>query len=721
MNIAISSLSALLAAIVTLAIGVSVLLRDRKQPAYRHFAALSFLISGWHVSQFIKDAVPIDATVWLSLLPGVAVPLAAQRFFISFLAPNPLRPPPVPRATLLGTGALYGLLAYSLFHPIHRAPLFGGVLFAFVFVGLFGCAYFVYRRSRAAATHTEQTRLRYLLVGGLAAITFALTDHLPRVGVPFPALGNLATIVYMYFLSQTLFRSRLLDLNELLGKMVVLSALMLILSVLYGLMVFGLRLEAEVGKGVQMLNTIIASFVILILFDPLRTMVEERVNRWMFREKYELRRRTDQLRRELSSIIDIGAMVRRVLAHLEESQRATHAAIYLMDADGSGYELAGHLGPRPEERLDAVTRRPLLERVRRDGVLLLETLQRERRPDEEAAAEAQDVMRTLEEMNASVCIPLQADEHLLGLLCLRDERLREAYSSEEIDFFRMLAAQMSVTLQNGQAYETMKERARLAALGEMAAGLAHEIRNPLGAIKGAAQFLRPPASSDAATTPGAVHSKGVDEFLDIIVEEVNRLNRVVSQFLDYARPDRGEREPVDVNEVVRRTVQLLEQQASGVTFDVHLGEDLPQIRGNAEQLRQVFLNLGLNALQAMPDGGRLVVSTRLRRGARRGEPTAFLEARFRDSGPGIPEKVLKNIFVPFFTTKDGGSGLGLAISQRIAQNHGGIIDARSQEGRGATFTVLLPLGDEGTRTLQPVGRDTRENPAASPAREPAGR
>jgi signal transduction histidine kinase len=711
MNIAISSLSALLAAIVTLSIGVSVLLRDRKQPTFRHFAALSFVISGWHASQFLADAVRGDFTYWLSLLPGVAVPLAAQRFFVSFLAPDPVRPPPLPRPILLGTGALYGLLAYALINPIHRSPFFAGLLIVFVAVGLYGCAYFVYRRSRRAATHTEQTRLRYLLVGGVLAITFALTDYLPRVGVPFPAIGNLATIVYMYFLSQTLFRSRLLDLNELLGRMVVLSALMLILSVLYGLMVFGLRLEEQVGKGVQMLNTIIASFVILILFDPLRSLIEEGVNRWMFREKYELRRRTESLRRELSSIIDIGNMVRRVIAHLEESQRATHAAVYLMDADGSGYELAGHLGPRPEERLDAVMRRPLLDRLRRDGVLLLETLQRERRPDDEAAAEAQDVMRTLEDMHASVCIPLQADEHLIGLLCLRDERLREAYSSEEIEFFRTLAAQMSVTLQNGQVYEQMKERARLAALGEMAAGLAHEIRNPLGAIKGAAQYLRPPTGSQA---PLADRPRGVDEFLDIIVEEVNRLNRVVSQFLDYARPDRGEREPVDVNEVVRRTVQLLEQQARGVAVDVHLGEDLPQIRGNAEQLRQVFLNLGLNALQAMPDGGRLVVSTRLRRGARRGEPASFLETRFRDSGPGIPEKLLKNIFVPFFTTKEGGSGLGLAISQRIAQNHGGIIDVRSQEGRGATFSVLLPLSDETTRTLQPVGRDTREIAAAHP-------
>jgi len=713
----VSSLSALLAGIVTLAIGASVLLRDRKQPAYRHFAILSFVICGWHFSQFVYASVPGDATYWLTLLPGVAVPLAAQRFFASFLAANPLRPPPIPRPYVLGTGALYGLLCYSaVLHRFHDSPMFAAALVAFVFGGLYACAYYVHRRSRKAATHTEQTRLRYLLIGGLVAITLALTDQLPSIGVPFPPVGTLATIIYMYFISQTLFRSRLLDLNELLGKMVVLSALMLILSIIFGLLVLWVDPKARLDQ--QFLNTVIASFVILILLDPLRLLVEERVNRWMFREKFELRRRTDALRRELSNIIEIVPMVRRVLAHLEESQRATHAAIYLLDAEGSGYDLAGHLGPRPEERLDAVTRRPLLERLRRDGVLLTETLQRQMRPDEEAA-EAAEVIRALEEMHASVCFPLQADEHLLGMLCLRDERLREAYSSDEIDFFRALAAQMSVTLQNGQAYEQMRERARLAALGEMAAGLAHEIRNPLGAIKGAAQFLRPGGRDTPAPEGGPlpVNPQGVGEFLDIIVEETNRLNRVVSQFLDYARPDRGEREPLDVNEVLRRTVQLLEQQATNVQVDVHLADDLPQVKASAEQLRQVFLNLGLNALQAMPNGGRLHVSTRLRRGARRGEPASFLEVRFRDSGPGIPPRVQKNLFVPFFTTKEGGSGLGLAISQRIVHNHGGAIEVRSPEGHGATFTVLLPLSDEATRTFQPVGRESRE--AAASAREPS--
>jgi signal transduction histidine kinase len=262
-----------------------------------------------------------------------------------------------------------------------------------------------------------------------------------------------------------------------------------------------------------------------------------------------------------------------------------------------------------------------------------------------------------------------------------------------VDLFRGVAAQLVITLQNSKLYERMKERDRLAALGEMAAGLAHEIRNPLGAIKGAAQLLLP---TDAVPEPPE-QSK---EFLTIIVEEANRLNKVVSQFLEYSRPYRGEPQPLDVNEVVRKSAQLVSppplpngETPPPVEVVLSLADELPRVRADAEQLRQVFLNLAINAVQAMSSGGKLVISTAPRTGGRRGAPAQFLEIRFRDTGPGIPAPELKNLFIPFYTTKDKGTGLGLPISQRIIENHGGTIEVRSRVGVGSTFTVVLPAID----------------------------
>ncbi len=686
------SLSALIAAIVTFAIGWSVMLRDRQRRPYFRFATLSFNLCVWHLSSFLRATIDSEAMYFVSLLAAVVLPLTSLRFFRSFLAQEervaaPSAPPGVLPLVPLSIGFAVAIGYALAFHRLglQHARIFTVSFASYVFGGLLTSMWALYVVYRRTVSRVEKTRLGYLLVGGLVTIALAAMGLLPRVGDTFPALGNTLTIVYLYFLSQTLFRYRLLDLNELLGKMVVLTAFVLILTAIYGLLVAWIP---DAQPGAFFFNTVVASLVILILFEPLRTKVEGLVNQWMFREKHELTQRIDQLRQELANVIDIREAVRLTIASLEDSRRVTHAAVYLADQDGSGYDLHGHLGPRPVERVDAAARRPFFERLtfRGGAPLAIEQLEREqsgRSPEDPQYETIDAIARSLDEVQAGVCIPILADEQLLGLLCFKDERLREAFASDEIDRFRGLAAQLGLTLQNSKLYERMKERDRLAVLGEMAAGLAHEIRNPLGAIKGAAQLLAPmPAGPELPSE--------TREFLSIIVEEVNRLNNVVSQFLDYARPFRGELVPLELNEVLRRTATLLGTD-SKIELQLALDEGLPRVRADGEQLRQVFLNLAINAIEAMPEGGKLIISSSLRKTRRSREPVQpLVEVRFRDSGAGIPPGEIKNLFIPFFTTKEKGTGLGLPISQRIIEHHGGTIEVRSRVGIGSTFTVVLP-------------------------------
>jgi len=237
----------------------------------------------------------------------------------------------------------------------------------------------------------------------------------------------------------------------------------------------------------------------------------------------------------------------------------------------------------------------------------------------------------------------------------------------------------------------------------MAAGLAHEVKNPLGAIKGAAQLLEEVGA--AADDPAA------REFVGIILEEANRLDRVVGSFLDYARPHAGNPIPLDLNAAVRRTVQILSSQITDGAVDVQqdLTEPLPHTRMDPEKFRQVLMNLMQNAIQAMDGRGKITVSTAVRRAARGRiagadaasiarrslvDETELVEVSVRDTGPGIAPKVLRNLFIPFFTTKAQGTGLGLAISQAIVQNAGGTIEVHSQPGDGTTFTIVLPAAGD---------------------------
>lgn len=697
--------SSLLASLVTLAIGVSVLLRDRTRRTYTTFAAFTFMVAMWHLLNFVAGATGSELFIWLALWPAAAIPPTALRFFRHFLAEPKLggKPRP-PRGTLVWTVAAYIALIYSAIRaltghvPIHQETWFLVPFGAYVFGGLYRCVLDLYSQYRATVQRVEKTRIRYLMIGGFVAITLALTDYLPRFGIAWPTIGNVLTILYLYFLSQTLFRYRLLDLNELVGKIVVLGTLVVLLSAVYGLLL------AWVGggqEGLFLLNTLVASFVILILFEPVRTRLENTINRWLVRQRHELRGRLDRLRRSLINVVDVGKMVKIILTALEESRRVTHSSVYLLDPEGAGYDLSGHYGERPIERMEAAAFRPLLDRLR-DGYIDLETLKRELELLEasgdgaqKTAVESLDaIARGLVSMHASIIVPMFGSEEtekgpwLLGLIAIRDERTDTAFGLDDIDMFTQVAAQAALTIENTQAFERVKERDRLAGIGQMAAGLAHEIRNPLGAIKGAAQLLVPPSGETMKS------GEEMTEFLNIIVQEADRLNNVVTQFLDYARPGRGEtveHVEIDLNDVVRKTVSVLEQHeaADNVEIIVKLDELLPPVAGDPEQLRQVFLNLGINALQAMENGGRLEILTTRRRRSALGYGS-FSEVRFRDTGAGIPRDKLKSLFIPFYTTKEKGTGLGLAVSQRIITQHNGTIEVRSRKGQGATFSVFIP-------------------------------
>jgi two-component system sensor histidine kinase HydH len=717
------ALSSLVAAIVGLAIGASVLLREPRRSTHVLFATFAFNIALVKLFSFFATYLNTDFFLWATMLAAVSLPATAQRFFQAFLG-DEAGPPPLSRSTVVGAVVFYLALCASHFigqqQPLHARTWFGVAFAIYVFAGLYSSVYYLYRRYRATPSRVEKIRLLYLVVGGVATVTFALVDLM--LSAWGPSFANIFITIYLFFLSQTLVRYRLLDLNELLGRMMVLATLVLIVTLVYGALVKWVR---PTDHELFFFNTLMASTAILILFDPLRTRVEGALTRWLFQEKYELTRRVANLRADLMNVIDVRDLTPRVLSALEDSRRVTHASIYIVDPDGSGYELAGHIGPRPEARIDAVAQRAFLERLRRSGVISVEGLDREVAALKLAQSEEKEnlalMSRVLEMMHGSVVLAIAGEDQLLGMLVLRDERLREAYSSDEIELFRGVAASIGVTLQNSRVYELMKERERLASLGQMAAGLAHEIRNPLGSIKGAAQVLQPIVQE--------TNDASIKEFLNIIVEEVDRLNKIVSQFLDYARPYRGDPKPLDINDAVRKTLALMEKEGghTGIEISTALFEGLPQVRADAEQLRQVFLNLSINAIQAMPQGGKLAVSSSLRRSTLRGATAAFLEVRFRDTGVGITAGDLKNLFIPFFTTKDKGTGLGLPISQRIVENHGGRIEVRSKPGAGSTFTVLLPIEADvyasyaGTQKRPPpIPMDSRIEPLPTPAERVTG-
>jgi two-component system sensor histidine kinase HydH len=224
--------------------------------------------------------------------------------------------------------------------------------------------------------------------------------------------------------------------------------------------------------------------------------------------------------------------------------------------------------------------------------------------------------------------------------------------------------------------DEVRRKEKLAAIGGLAAGVAHEIRNPLSSIKGIASYYK-----------GKFEDGSEDkEMAGVMIEEVDRLSRVISELLEFARPTRLNRKRSNINDLLTHSARLVQQEATAqnVQIQLDLTPDAAEAEIDPDRLTQCLLNLYLNALQAMENGGQLTIAS-LRRGNDR------VAIHIKDTGAGIPADDLSAVFDPYFTTKPKGTGLGLAIVHRVIEAHQGQVKVRSVPGEGTTFTILLPL------------------------------
>jgi two-component system sensor histidine kinase PilS (NtrC family) len=232
-----------------------------------------------------------------------------------------------------------------------------------------------------------------------------------------------------------------------------------------------------------------------------------------------------------------------------------------------------------------------------------------------------------------------------------------------------------------QMEERIRRQERLATVGSLAAGIAHEIRNPLASLSGSIQVLQ-----------GELDLRGDNKHLmDIVVRETDRLNTIISDFLDYARPKTSQDDHILLSAVLDETITLLKNSKEfreGIRIRSHVDANI-SLRGDSQRMRQVFWNLLINACQAMPNGGEMTISAVSF--SHDEDDAAWCEIAISDTGQGIAHPYLDKIFDPFFTTKTDGTGLGLAIVYRIIEDHGGTITVETEEGRGTRFRILIPM------------------------------
>jgi signal transduction histidine kinase len=427
--------------------------------------------------------------------------------------------------------------------------------------------------------------------------------------------------------------------------------------------------------------------LITVLFYRIKGQTEKAVEHLLFKGRYDYRETLGKFSKAMVSILDLQSLSKKIIETITQTMGVEKASLFLVNEEKGGYSLfeskniimTASTSQLPKDD-------PLPHYLQKIGEIII----REELGKGVNIPELNEVIKKMSLLEAEVSIPLIWKGRLIGMVNLSHKFNKDIYSHEDIELLSTLANQTAIAIENARLYEDLKRsksyirRAdRLASLGTLTAGLAHEIRNPLVAIKTFTQLL-PDRLDDEEFR---------EEFLKIASGEVDRISLLVNELLDFARPSDPKLELENINTLLDGMILLVSTETKKKQINVikNFASDLPTVQIDREQIKQVFLNILLNAIGATSENGQIMVKTKsfMKPG---GEP--YVQIEFADTGCGIPEEHLEEIFNPFFTTKSTGSGLGLSISNQIVQDHRGYIDVESQLDKGSSFFINLPVNQD---------------------------
>ncbi len=644
-------------------LGAGVLLREPRRGRNRLFSALCVSVAVWNLGVAAASLDLGDDVPWrliFRLGSCAAAPLGLH--FVMVITASPVRGRRTLLAVAYGAAAILWLTNFVTDNNPrwNLAALF--VLGAILLTAIAILTRYVSRLMPGP----HRRAIRFLLVGSALAVLGGLSDFIPRGDTQIFRVGPVFMLAFLLIVSSVVVRRRFLDVDVFLARAVALMAG----AVGAALVLLGvIRLF-----GVRFLPLFIAS---LVLFATMRPLV-----RFLFMTTRGLFGGEEQLAKALvatSQELSLAQKPDDVWEAIEDGRRAlpgdVHLVVYLARDDGAfAATYAAGFEPMPSdvppgsglELLLAEERAPIARRF-------LEVESREAGGSRRAAA--REALGQTHTLDGEMIVPLLSGSRLLGWIAVGGGNPERYLRSQVAAAFMAVGHQAVASLERIAAQEEARRRETLAAVGEMAAGLAHEVRNPVAAIRGAAQAIAPEATPEQAR-----------EMLDVIEEETARLGRVVGEFLDYARPSSPRRDEVNAGELAKRVARGAELAGIGLRVEVDVAADAPVMTGDPDQIHRAFENLVRNAAEAT--GGEGSLQIRVTRGARGG-----VEIHFEDDGPGIPDEVVTRVFEPFQTTKTSGTGLGLALVQRIVESHRGTICVESRPGEGAAFTLEFPAPD----------------------------
>lgn len=532
----------------------------------------------------------------------------------------------------------------------------------------------------------QRQQLKIVLLGFAVMLPAGLTNLLPVYGVSVYPLGNLGNVFFCGAMTYAIVKHRLLDVELIITKTTASVTAVILWSVPLWLLTAAVQQKIYGTSDPRLLFFALAVFLLSgLVFPWLLRRTEAWVRRILWGQQYDSLQALTAFQKTITHLFDQEKILEGLHNVLRDALQTESVQIYFQQPPTGHYSspyATGSIFLPSDPFLQALVQQQ--EPVVREEAIL-----------QENDPHARQLAITLTRQQSEVCVPLRTQDRLLGFILLGKKRNRDIYSSEDLQLLSTLGTEVAVALENARLYAELRASQimlarsdRLAAVGTLAAGIAHEIRNPLVTVHTFMQLLPERLDDPEFRTT----------FVQLTNSELERVSTLINDLLTFSRPAPVTHSAVQVNDLAEQVLRLLAGQAKGkrIALTTRLSPTLPPLTIDPDQIKQVFMNLVLNALQATGAGGTVTVATSLLHDT---DGQQYCEIAVQDTGEGIRAENKEEIFNPFFTTKDSGVGLGLFITHQIIREHGGTIDVESVVGRGSRFVARLPLAGPSPQQL----------------------
>lgn len=554
----------------------------------------------------------------------------------------------------------------------------------------------------------DRQRSLIVLVGSF--LGFVVPSFLAIITVLFNYSNITYLILFVGFfpvsIAYAIVKHKLFDIHVIIQKTIVYSVTTAAVAGLFILSFFGLNLilsyELTFDNPFYLL---ILSAVVVIAINPLKNVVQNIVDASFFRNKLDYEKSVSEFSDSLPSLLNVKEITRHLMETLSKTLFNNTGYLFVCDRESGLYEncFSYKDGKLEKKQITIDDKQPLFNHLYQQKREIF----KEDVTTLDYYAESRDELLSLfDSLDASIVFPLFFKDDLLGILFLGEKKSGQLYTTDDINFIKTIVSQTAISIKNSFSFELVEDYAselerknqilkniqeqlihteKMSAIGQLAAGIAHEIRNPLNIIEGARYYL-------SSQLDNGNSDSSVGEYLEYIQNEVIRTNRLIDQLLNFAKLDQGQPEDVDINDVIENVLVLSRKQIqdSGARIRKNMKENIPRVKGDSGQLWQVMINLLMNAIQSIDKNGEIKIESGITENYF-SSGKDYVYAKITDNGSGIEDQDMPKIFDPFFTRKATGTGLGLSVSYKIIESHKGNILVSSKTGEGTSFILQLPL------------------------------